>query len=118
LASSLGRLAKTSPNHFDSQEILRSLIMAIAINTGQLAGLLTKKHGISHVLIEKNSLNSLAFNKYFFVIMNLNLDDSQIQQSKCNTLSPKGPLTNFCVIFIQNGLSNFLRDQVNQLHFF
>jgi hypothetical protein len=118
LASSLGRLAKTLPNHFDSQEILRSLIMAIAINTGQLAGLLTKKHGISHVLIEKNSLNSLAFNRYFLVVMNLNLDDSQIQQSKCNTLSPKGSLTNFCVIFIQKGLINFLRDKVNQLHFF
>jgi hypothetical protein len=78
--------------------------MAIAINTGQLAGLLAKKHGITHVLIEKNCLNSLAFNRYFLVIINLNLDDSQIQQSKFNTLSSKGPLANFSLIFLQKGL--------------
>jgi hypothetical protein len=45
--------------------------MAIAINTAQLAGLLGKKHGISHVVIAENSLNSFAFNRYFLVIINL-----------------------------------------------
>ena len=41
--------------------------MALAINTAQIAGLLTRKHSINDVIITKNSLNSLAFNRYFSV---------------------------------------------------
>ena len=69
--------------------------MSIAINTAQISGLLTRKHGVPEVVIVKNRLNSLAFNRYFAVIMNLISDDSQIQQSKGKTLCQTSIYLNF-----------------------
>jgi hypothetical protein len=50
--------------------------MSIAINTAQITGLLTRKYGVSDVVIQKNKLNSLPFNKYFAVIIKLIKDYS------------------------------------------
>jgi hypothetical protein len=42
-------------------------LIALAINSGQLAGLLSKKNNILNIIIVKNKIGGMSFNRFFYV---------------------------------------------------
>lgn len=79
MASSLGKLAKQKTEDFHQDEIIRSTVLSMAVNTGQIAGLLSVKHGLDKVLVSKNDLDCLAVNRLIWVNISIFLDNPQVQ---------------------------------------